>query len=48
MLLIILDFACLGLREEGLFRRSPQSSMLRAAQDAYDRGSYRTHLGTSH
>jgi len=27
-----------GLRDEGLFRRSPQSSMLRAAQEAYDRG----------
>ncbi|RDB14657.1 Rho GTPase-activating protein 8 [Hypsizygus marmoreus] len=27
-----------GLLEEGLFRRSPQSVMLRAAQDAYDRG----------
>ncbi|KAF8887151.1 CDC42 rho GTPase-activating protein [Infundibulicybe gibba] len=27
-----------GLEEEGLFRRSPQSTMLRAAQDAYDRG----------
>ncbi|KAJ7133435.1 hypothetical protein C8R44DRAFT_611721 [Mycena epipterygia] len=27
-----------GMEEEGLFRRSPQSVMLRAAQDAYDRG----------
>ncbi|KAK2463764.1 hypothetical protein APHAL10511_004202 [Amanita phalloides] len=27
-----------GLHEEGLFRRSPQSTMLRAAQEAYDRG----------
>ncbi|KAG6887538.1 hypothetical protein C0995_014546 [Termitomyces sp. Mi166 len=27
-----------GLLEEGLFRRSPSSAMLRAAQDAYDRG----------
>ncbi|KAF8625974.1 hypothetical protein AX17_006698 [Amanita inopinata Kibby_2008] len=27
-----------GMHEEGLFRRSPQSSMLRAAQEAYDRG----------
>ncbi|KAF7297625.1 Rho GTPase-activating protein 8 [Mycena kentingensis (nom. inval.)] len=27
-----------GMQEEGLFRRSPQSAMLRAAQDAYDRG----------
>ncbi|KAF9451830.1 hypothetical protein P691DRAFT_723220 [Macrolepiota fuliginosa MF-IS2] len=27
-----------GLEEEGLFRRSPSSAMLRAAQDAYDRG----------
>ncbi|KAF8811575.1 Rho GTPase activation protein [Phlegmacium glaucopus] len=27
-----------GLTEEGLFRRSPSSVMLRAAQDAYDRG----------
>lgn len=27
-----------GLAEEGLFRRSPSSVMLRAAQDAYDRG----------
>ena len=28
----------IGLAEEGLFRRSPSSVMLRAAQDAYDRG----------
>jgi Rho GTPase-activating protein 1 len=27
-----------GLQEEGLFRRSPSSSLLRSAQDAYDRG----------
>ncbi|KAH9480705.1 Rho GTPase-activating protein 8 [Psilocybe cubensis] len=27
-----------GMQEEGLFRRSPSSSLLRAAQDAYDRG----------
>ncbi|KAJ7643694.1 hypothetical protein FB45DRAFT_280069 [Roridomyces roridus] len=27
-----------GMEEEGLFRRSPQSVMLRAAQEAYDRG----------
>lgn len=27
-----------GLQEEGLFRRSPSSSLLRAAQEAYDRG----------
>ncbi|KAJ2935871.1 hypothetical protein H1R20_g1223, partial [Candolleomyces eurysporus] len=27
-----------GLLEEGLFRRSPSSALLRAAQDAYDRG----------
>lgn len=27
-----------GLESEGLFRRSPSSTMLRAAQDAYDRG----------
>ncbi|KNZ76871.1 Rho GTPase-activating protein 1 [Termitomyces sp. J132] len=27
-----------GLLEDGLFRRSPSSAMLRAAQDAYDRG----------
>lgn len=27
-----------GMEEEGLFRRSPQSVLLRAAQDAYDRG----------
>ncbi|XP_006462937.1 hypothetical protein AGABI2DRAFT_186748 [Agaricus bisporus var. bisporus H97] len=27
-----------GLESEGLFRRSPSSAMLRAAQDAYDRG----------
>lgn len=26
------------MREEGLFRRSPSSSLLRAAQEAYDRG----------
>lgn len=29
---------CIGLESEGLFRRSPSSAMLRAAQDAYDRG----------
>ncbi|KAJ7273775.1 hypothetical protein C8J57DRAFT_1127983 [Mycena rebaudengoi] len=27
-----------GMEEEGLFRRSPQSVLLKAAQDAYDRG----------
>ncbi|KAK7448517.1 hypothetical protein VKT23_013779 [Stygiomarasmius scandens] len=27
-----------GLNEEGLFRRSPSSQLLRAAQEAYDRG----------
>ena len=27
-----------GLHEEGLFRRSPSSALLRAAQEAYDRG----------
>ena len=27
-----------GLNEDGLFRRSPSSALLRAAQDAYDRG----------
>ncbi|KAJ7194233.1 hypothetical protein GGX14DRAFT_476661 [Mycena pura] len=27
-----------GMEEEGLFRRSPQSVMLKAVQDAYDRG----------
>ncbi|KAJ3743312.1 Rho GTPase activation protein, partial [Lentinula raphanica] len=27
-----------GLEEEGLFRRSPSSAMLRAVQEAYDRG----------
>ncbi|KAF9013087.1 hypothetical protein BDQ17DRAFT_1396266 [Cyathus striatus] len=27
-----------GMEEEGLFRRSPQSAMLRAAKEAYDRG----------
>ncbi|KAJ7601170.1 CDC42 rho GTPase-activating protein [Mycena floridula] len=27
-----------GMEEEGLFRRSPNSGLLRAAQDAYDRG----------
>ena len=27
-----------GMTEEGLFRRSPSSVMLRAAQDAFDRG----------
>ncbi|KAK7054514.1 hypothetical protein VNI00_003712 [Paramarasmius palmivorus] len=27
-----------GLQEDGLFRRSPSSAMLRAAQEAYDRG----------
>ncbi len=27
-----------GLQEEGLFRRSPSSSLLRSAQEAYDRG----------
>jgi len=30
----------LGLEEEGLFRRSPSSAMLRAAKSAYDRGKY--------
>ncbi|CAK5266962.1 unnamed protein product, partial [Mycena citricolor] len=29
-----------GLEEEGLFRRSPSSAMLRAAQEAYDRGHF--------
>ncbi|KAF8973769.1 hypothetical protein BDZ97DRAFT_1900560 [Flammula alnicola] len=28
----------MGLQDEGLFRRSPSSSLLRAAQEAYDRG----------
>ncbi|PPQ68825.1 hypothetical protein CVT25_008873 [Psilocybe cyanescens] len=28
----------IGMQEEGLFRRSPSSSLLRAAQEAYDRG----------
>ncbi len=36
--LIFTDIIYTGLRDEGLFRRSPQSSMLRAAQEAYDRG----------
>ncbi|CAA7264927.1 unnamed protein product [Cyclocybe aegerita] len=27
-----------GMQDEGLFRRSPSSALLRAAQDAYDRG----------
>lgn len=27
-----------GMQEEGLFRRSPATALLRAAQDAYDRG----------
>ncbi|PPQ95284.1 hypothetical protein CVT26_014858 [Gymnopilus dilepis] len=27
-----------GMQEEGLFRRSPSSALLRAAQEAYDRG----------
>ena len=31
-------FIDVGMTEEGLFRRSPSSVMLRAAQDAYDRG----------
>ena len=31
-------YGSIGLMEEGLFRRSPSSVMLRAAQDAYDRG----------
>ena len=31
-------FLNVGMTEEGLFRRSPSSVMLRAAQDAYDRG----------
>jgi Rho GTPase-activating protein 1 len=30
-----------GLEEEGLFRRSPLSVMLRQAQEAYDRGKHR-------
>ncbi|KAJ2665725.1 hypothetical protein IW148_001484 [Coemansia sp. RSA 1199] len=29
-----------GLRSEGVFRRSPPSTALRAAKDAYDRGQY--------
>lgn len=29
---------CTGLHEDGLFRRSPLSTLLRAVQDAYDRG----------
>ena len=28
-----------GLQEEGLFRRSPNSALLRQVQEAYDRGS---------
>jgi Rho GTPase-activating protein 1 len=35
---IIFFKSFLGMMEEGLFRRSPQSVMLRAAQEAYDRG----------
>lgn len=27
-----------GMEEEGLFRRSPATALLRAAQEAYDRG----------
>ncbi len=29
-----------GMEEEGLFRRSPSSALLRAAQEAYDRGRF--------
>ena len=32
------NYDSIGMTEEGLFRRSPSSVMLRAAQDAYDRG----------
>ena len=32
------NYGSIGMTEEGLFRRSPSSAMLRAAQDAYDRG----------
>jgi Rho GTPase-activating protein 1 len=36
----LIQSTILGMMEEGLFRRSPQSVMLRAAQDAYDRGKF--------
>lgn len=29
-----------GMQEEGLFRRSPSSALLRQVQQAYDRGQY--------
>ena len=32
------NYDSIDMTEEGLFRRSPSSVMLRAAQDAYDRG----------
>ena len=32
------NYSSIGMTEEGLFRRSPSTVMLRAAQDAYDRG----------
>lgn len=32
-----------GLTEEGLFRRSPQSALLKTAQEAYDRGACTVH-----
>ena len=46
----IFDFhadAVLGLRDEGLFRRSPNSVLLKQAAQAYDRGAS-TLLSTSH
>lgn len=33
-----------GLECEGLFRRSPNSAMLRHAKEAYDRGNFQVHL----
>lgn len=35
-----LIYRSLGMEQEGLFRRSPASVLLRAAQEAYDRGKY--------
>ena len=36
----LINYGSIGLADEGLFRRSPSSVMLRTAQDAYDRGRY--------
>lgn len=37
--IFISDIGFLGLEQDGLFRRSPNSLLLKQVQDAYDRGS---------